>query len=45
MKNIEKYFDEFYSGLMCEYYKTEKNIKLKCGNIKCIECPHKKNDN
>lgn len=42
MKNIEKYFDEFYEGLMCEPYEREKNIKLECEDIPCSECPYKK---
>lgn len=42
MKRIEKYFDEFCGGLMCEPYEREKNIELECEHKSCSECPHKK---
>lgn len=42
MKNIEKFFDEFCGGLMCEPYERKKNIKLECEGIPCSECPYKK---
>lgn len=42
MKRIEKYFDEFCEGLMCEPYEREKNIELECERKPCSECPHKK---
>lgn len=42
MKRIEKHFDEFCGGLMCEPYEREKNIKLECEHASCSECPHEK---